>query len=267
MPRLRKTLGPDPPGRWFVSGYRRNFISDYDGLAGQWWDPRGPLAPLGWIARARAAFVPDADVNAGINAGTGAGTGAPQTRLLDVACGGGLFGPHLAGKGYRVFGVDLSATALKEALGHGFDAVARADITRLPFADESFDVVTAGQCLEHVEDPFAVVAELCRVLRPGGTLIVDTIPDTRIARLVAITLAENVPLPGRPARGTHDHRLFVNRERLARVARSHGVELRLLGLRPRFRDFIRYLAGRRQEVRMVPIRSTSVLCLGVGTKR
>ncbi|WP_223267705.1 bifunctional 2-polyprenyl-6-hydroxyphenol methylase/3-demethylubiquinol 3-O-methyltransferase UbiG [Streptosporangium nondiastaticum] len=261
------------PGRWFVAGYRRNFISDYDGLAGQWWDPRGPLAPLGWIARARAAFVPDAGAGAGANAGADADThtdtaaGAPRARLLDVACGGGLFGPHLAGKGYRVFGVDLSATALKEALGHGFDAVARADITRLPFADESFDVVTAGQCLEHVPDPFAVVAELCRVLRPGGTLIVDTIPDTRVARLVAITFAENVPLPGRPARGTHDHRLFVNRERLARVARSHGVELRLLGLRPRSRDFIRYLAGRCEEVRMVPIKSTSVLYLGVGTKR
>ncbi|MEV4503512.1 bifunctional 2-polyprenyl-6-hydroxyphenol methylase/3-demethylubiquinol 3-O-methyltransferase UbiG [Streptomyces klenkii] len=243
-----------------MSGYRRNFISDYDGLAGQWWDPRGPLAPLGWIARARAAFVPAARTADG-------GAGIPQARLLDVACGGGLFGPHLAGKGYRVFGVDLSAMALKEALGHGFDAVARADITRLPFADASFDVVTAGQCLEHVPDPYTVVAELCRVLRPGGTLIVDTIPDTRTARLVAITLAENLPLPGRPARGTHDHRLFVNRERLTRVARAHGVELRLLGLRPRFRDFIRYLAGRREEVRMVPVTSTSVLYLGVGTKR
>ncbi|MBO8187704.1 bifunctional 2-polyprenyl-6-hydroxyphenol methylase/3-demethylubiquinol 3-O-methyltransferase UbiG [Streptomyces spirodelae] len=235
-----------------MSALRKNLITDYDLLAGQWWDPRGPLAPLGWIARARAGFVPEA--------------GSGRDRLLDVACGGGLFGPQLTGKGYRVHGVDLSATALAEARQHGFDAVVRADIGRLPFADESFDVVTAGQCLEHVPDPYAVVAELCRVLRPSGTLIVDTIADTARARLAAITLAENVPLPGRPPRGTHDHRLFVNRERLVRVARSHGVRLDLLGLRPSLRDGIGYLARRHEEVRMIPIKSTAVLYLGVGKK-
>ncbi|MGW6708935.1 bifunctional 2-polyprenyl-6-hydroxyphenol methylase/3-demethylubiquinol 3-O-methyltransferase UbiG [Streptomyces sp. NPDC054956] len=235
-----------------MTGLRTDFISDYDRLAGQWWDPRGPLAPLGWIARARAGYVPAAR--------------REHAQLLDVGCGGGLFGPHLAGKGYRVVGVDLSAKSLDEALRHGFDEVVRADIAELPFEDESFDVVTAGQCLEHVPDPYGVVAELCRVLRPGGTLIVDTIADTRTARLVSITLAENLPLPGRPARGTHDHRLFVNRERLTRTAREHGVELQLHGLRPGFLDGIRYLARRREEVRMVPVKSTGVLFLGVGTK-
>ncbi|MEW2029291.1 bifunctional 2-polyprenyl-6-hydroxyphenol methylase/3-demethylubiquinol 3-O-methyltransferase UbiG [Streptomyces roseifaciens] len=246
-----------------MAGYRRNFLTDYDGLAGQWWDPRGALAPLGWIARARAAFVPDPATAPG----PAAGDGSEPPRLLDVACGGGLFGPHLADKGYRVFGVDLSAMALREARQHGYDAVFRADITRLPFTDASFDVVTAGQCLEHVPEPFVVVSELCRVLRPGGTLIVDTIPDTGLARLVAITLAENLPLPGRPPRGTHDHRLFVNRERLVKVARAHGVELRLLGLRPHLRDLARYVVKRREEVRMIPTKSTDVLYLGVGTKR
>ena len=235
-----------------VSGLRRNFITDSDGLADRGWAPRGPLAPLGGIARARADFVP-----------------LPQSKqalLLDVACGGGLFGPHVVGKGYRVIGVDLSAASLCEARQHGFHAVAQADIAVLPFADESFDVVTAGQCLEHVPDPFAVVGELCRVLRPGGTLIVDTIADTRVARLVSITIAENLPVPGRPPRGTHDHRLFVNRARLIHVARAHGVELELLGLRPHFGDGIRFLARRREEVRMVRTKSTAVLFLGVGTK-
>ncbi|KRV48197.1 2-polyprenyl-3-methyl-5-hydroxy-6-metoxy-1,4-benzoquinol methylase [Wenjunlia vitaminophila] len=235
-----------------MSTIRSDFISDYDGLAGQWWDPRGPLAPLGWIARARAGFVPPPR--------------SEDAVLLDVACGGGLFGPHLDGRGYRVFGVDLSVMALREARQHGFDAVAKADISRLPFASGSVDVATAGQCLEHVPDPFGVVEELCRVLRPGGTLILDTIADTRRARLLAITLAENVPLPGRPPRGTHDHRLFVNRERLVNVAGANGVELRLLGLRPRFRDGVRYLTRRCEEVQMIPTKSTDVLYLAVGTK-
>ncbi|MFI5534093.1 methyltransferase domain-containing protein [Kitasatospora sp. NPDC051853] len=241
-----------PQHRPAAPGIRKDFISDYDGLAGEWWDPRGALAPLGWIARARAGFVPPArDGNA---------------RLLDIACGGGLFGPYAAGKGYRAVGVDLSELSLREALRHGFAEVVRADVTVLPFEDESFDVVTAGQCLEHVPDPYAVVAEACRVLRPGGTLVVDTIADTAIARFVSITVAENVPIAGHPPRGTHDHRLFVNRERLTRAAREHGVQLQLLGLRPKLGQMLRYSLGLLDEVRMVRTRSTSILYLGVGTK-
>jgi 2-polyprenyl-6-hydroxyphenyl methylase / 3-demethylubiquinone-9 3-methyltransferase len=235
-----------------ASAIRSDFITDYDGLADEWWDPRGSLAPLGWIARARADWVPPAR-RAGAT-------------LLDVACGGGLFAPHLDGKGYRILGVDLSAKSLQQAERHGY-AVAQADITRLPFADESIDVVAVGQCLEHVPDPYGVLDEACRVLRPGGTLVLDTIADTRIARFMSITIAENVPLPGKPPKGTHDHHLFVNRDRLTRVARAHGVELTMTGLRPSVLDGFAYLARRRADVRMVKTRSTAVLFLAAGTKQ
>ena len=231
---------------------RKDFITDYDRLADQWWDARGDLAMLSWIARARADFVPQADGSHGL--------------LLDIACGGGLSGPHLSGKGYRMVGLDLSAMSLREAQRHGYDAVMQTDIARIPLASESADVVVAGQCLEHVPDPFAVVEESCRVLRPGGTLVLDTIADTMLARFLVITVAENVPLPGRPHRGTHDHRLFVNRKRLVDVARRNGVELKLIGLRQHLRDWLKYLIRQGEDVRVVPTKSTSVLYLGAGTK-
>lgn len=230
----------------------RNDPAQYDELAEQWWDPRGHFATLAWIARRRAELVPPAARDGAV--------------LVDVACGGGLLHPHLAGKGYRHVGVDLSVQGPRTARRHGVDHVLRGDMTRLPLRDGCADVVVAGQCLEHVADPYAVVGELCRVLRPGGTLVLDTIADTLLARLCVITISENLPLPGMAPRGCHDHRLFVNREQLVAAAARHGVSLHLRGLFPHVLDFFTWFLHLRAEVRMRPTRSTAVLYQGVGVK-
>ena len=227
----------------------RNDPAQYDTLADQWWDPRGALAMLGWIAKHRATLVPPSPYDGAL--------------LLDLACGGGLLAPHLAGRGYRHVGLDLSATAVRVAAEHGVQAVL-GDVTRLPFADAIAQVVVAGELLEHVPDPAALVAEIARVLAPGGTLVLDTIARTRLARVVAITVAERVP--GGPPRHLHDGDLFIDRAALVRSCAAHGIELRLAGLRPSLRDYPRWLAGRRPDVRMVPSRLTNVLFTGVGRK-
>ena len=141
----------------------RNDPRQYDDLAAEWWMPRGEFAMLNWISAARVRHIPPAR--------------GPSALLLDVACGGGLLAPHLSGLGYTHVGVDLSASALAQANDHGVTGV-RGDVTRLPFRDETFDVVVAGEILEHVTDLPAVVAEVCRVLRVGGTLVIDTIANT-----------------------------------------------------------------------------------------
>jgi 2-polyprenyl-6-hydroxyphenyl methylase/3-demethylubiquinone-9 3-methyltransferase len=204
---------------------------------------------LAWIAAARMRHVPSA--------------GRPGARLLDVACGGGLLAPHLRGTGYRHVGVDLSRPALVQAKDHGV-AVVSGDVMRLPFGDETFDVVVAGEILEHVADVPGLVAEVCRVLRPGGTLVIDTIANTWWGRFSSITVGERIPA-GPPAR-LHDAALFVDRARLLAEARRHGVSLSLNGLRPAAVDYAMWLISRRDEVRMVPTRSTAGLFQGVGTK-
>ena len=139
----------------------------------------------------------------------------------------------------------------------------RADVARLPLADGCADVVSAGEILEHVTDLSTVVAEACRVLRPGGTLVLDTLADTALARFVAVTLAERVP--GVP-RGIHDPALFVNRRRLVGLCARHGVALRLRGIRPAALSLVRWLFRRRGEVPIVPSRSTAILFQGHGVK-
>jgi 2-polyprenyl-6-hydroxyphenyl methylase/3-demethylubiquinone-9 3-methyltransferase len=179
-----------------------------------------------------------------------------------VGCGAGLLAPHV--DGYRHVGVDLVASALKQAAEHGVRPV-RADAGRLPFADGFADVVCAGEILEHVPDLAAVVAEVCRVLRPGGTLVLDTLADTALSRFVAVTLAERVP--GVP-KGIHDPALFVNRRRLVAECARHGVPLRLRGIRPAVPSLARWLVnGHKGEVPIVSSRSTAILFQGHGLKR
>ena len=225
----------------------RNDPAQYDDLADQWWAPRGGFAMLHWIAAARAALVP-----------------APRAGgvLVDLACGGGLLAPHL--RGWVHVGVDLSPTALPLARQHGVLPV-RGDVQRLPLADGVADVVVAGEVLEHVPDLEAAVAEACRVLRRGGTLVVDTIADTWFGRFSSITVGERVPAG--PPKRLHDPALYVDRDRLLALCAAHGVTLRLNGLRPSLRDYVAWLRGRREDVRMLRTRSTAGLFQGVGVKR
>ena len=227
----------------------RNDVRQYDDLRGEWWTPRGQFAMLHWIAAARARLVPRAVRHGSL--------------LLDVGCGAGVLAPHVAGLGHRHVGVDVVAGSIDQARAHGIEPVI-GDAGRLPLRDECMDVVVAGEVLEHVLDPGRVLTECVRVLRPGGTLVLDTIAATPWGRFSAITVGERIPA-GPPAR-LHDGRLFVDRERLVETCAALGVHLTLSGLRPSLPDYLLWLVGRRSDVRMRSTRSTSGLFQAHGTK-
>lgn len=227
----------------------RNDVGQYDDLVGEWWRPEGRFAMLAWIAAARGRLVPPAS--------------RPDALLVDLGCGGGLLAPHVAGKGYRHVGVDLVRSALDLAAGHGVAPV-QADVTRLPLADACADVVSAGELLEHVTDLPATVAEVCRILRPGGLVVIDTLADTAVCRFLAISVAER--MPGGAPPGIHDPDLFVAPGRLVAEFARHGVRLRTRGLRPQVRGLLRWLVTRRGAAPMVPTWSKAALYQAIGTK-
>ena len=98
----------------------------------------------------------------------------PGLRLLDVGCGGGRHAFEAQRRGLDVVALDREAAECKE-LHAGEVAAVNGDVLRLPFPDASFDRVVAAEVLEHVVDDAAAIAELARVLRPGGLLAV-TVP-------------------------------------------------------------------------------------------
>ena len=89
---------------------------------------------------------------------------AKNTRILQWA----------ADRGARVFGIDLSEPIVRQArdaFGHRALRPLVSDVRRLPFADESFDAIYSMGTIEHFEETEASVAELARILKPGGRLI------------------------------------------------------------------------------------------------
>ena len=104
--------------------------------------------------------------------------------ILDVGSGVGQIAQHLikySDSDAKLTCTDLSHQMLRRARhrlqGRSPDFVS-ADISNLPFADESFDCVTCGYVLEHLPDPQPGLAEVARVLRRGGKLFLLTTEDT-----------------------------------------------------------------------------------------
>lgn len=228
----------------------RNDVRQYDDLVEEWWDDHGAFAMLHSLAAARASLVPKSPYAGAL--------------LVDLGCGGGLLAPHLVELGYRHVGVDLTGSALGVAVEHGV-VVVQGDVRAVPVRDGAAEVVCAGEILEHVADTDAVVAEACRILAPGGTLVIDTIASTRLARLLAVEIAERIPGAAPP--GIHDPSLFVDRKRLVQAGEAGGVTFALRGLRPSVTALVGWKTGHGSTIRMVPTGPTSVLFQAWGVKR
>jgi SAM-dependent methyltransferase len=100
----------------------------------------------------------------------------PAGDALDAACGSGRYSAYLAARGHRVTGVDQSEAMLDLARAKLPDATfLRGDLDRLPVPDAAFDTVVCALALVHVPSVAPAMAELSRVLRPGGRLVISDV--------------------------------------------------------------------------------------------
>jgi ubiquinone/menaquinone biosynthesis C-methylase UbiE len=95
-------------------------------------------------------------------------------RVLDAGCGTGALLDRLKDRGdVELYGLDFSGQALAYTRQRGHARLVQGDLTRLPFPDGTFDVVTALDVVEHVREDEQALNEVNRVLRPDGVLLVS----------------------------------------------------------------------------------------------
>lgn len=200
----------------------------YSALGARWYDADDdPVALLRAEARHRNPWVAEKIASS---------FGDRAVRVLDVGCGAGFLTNELAKRGHQVTGLDTSAESLEVAAHHdstGTVTYVAGDAYALPFADAVFDVVSAMDFLEHVDRPAHAIAEMARVLRPGGLLFFHTFNRSWLAWLVVIKGVEWFVKNTPP--NMHVLHLFLRPAEVEAMCREHGVEpLEIIGSRPRF---------------------------------
>jgi SAM-dependent methyltransferase len=120
----------------------------------------------------------------------------PGVALLDAGCGAGYALTLAGARGARVTGLDASAGLLEVARERLGDAeLHEGDLEELPFADASFDAVTAFNSVQFAADPGAAVRELGRVARPGAPVAIVTwgSPERCESRVIIAAIAGLLP--------------------------------------------------------------------------
>ena len=191
-------------------------IEKFSQLAHKWWDPQSEFKPLHEINPLRLNYI---DRHARISGKT----------VLDVGCGGGILSESMAGLDAVVTGIDLSAKALQVAKLHLLESGKQVSYRKVAVeelaaeAPGSFDVVTCMEMLEHVPDPYSVIAACAKLVKPGGWVFLSTLNRNPKSYLFAVVGAEYVlnMLP----RGTHDYAKFLKPSELAQACRNAGLDI------------------------------------------
>jgi 2-polyprenyl-6-hydroxyphenyl methylase / 3-demethylubiquinone-9 3-methyltransferase len=217
-------MDPHPTGAGTVD---QDEVARFSRLAGEWWDPRGPMAALHKFNPVRLAYVRDRSAE---HFGRDARSldSLAGLRLLDVGCGGGILCEPLARLGASVLGADPAAKNIAVARAHAARAGLAIDYRdttaeALAEAGESFDVVLAMEVVEHVTDVGLFIGCAAAMVKPGGLLFVATLNRTAKSFALAIVGAEYI-LRWLP-RGTHQWDKFVTPNELEIAIEQSGLRI------------------------------------------
>lgn len=151
------------------------------------------------------------------------GTG---NKILDLGCMDGCIGQLLIENGNTVSGIDASKAAIPRARERAIDARVGDLNEPLDFPDASFDVVVAGEIIEHVHNVDGFLDEIHRVLRPSGSLVISTPNLASLPRRLLLLFNRNPHIETSFAGGTAaGHIRYFVKHSLFSLLRSHSFHI------------------------------------------
>jgi 2-polyprenyl-6-hydroxyphenyl methylase / 3-demethylubiquinone-9 3-methyltransferase len=202
-------------------------IARFSRLSRQWWDARGPMAPLHKLNPTRLSYIRDQSAGH-FDRDPARLDSLKGLRILDIGCGGGILCEPLARLGAAVVGADPSESNIDAAQHHAAQAGLNIDYRcttaeALHEAGETFDVVLAMEVVEHVADFHLFIELAAAMVKPGGLLFVATLNRTMKSFALAIVGAEYI-LRWLP-HGTHQWDKFITPEELEIAIEESGLAI------------------------------------------
>ena len=200
----------------------------YDYLGDDWYQAdNDPIAVLRVESRAKNPWV-DKIIKSHFN--------CTEIEIADIGCGAGFLSNYLAERYSKVNGLDASKTTLEVAKRRDISKSVNyqlGDAYKLPYHDESQDVVCAMDFLEHVERPADVVKECSRVLKKGGIFFYHTFNRNFLSWLIVIKFMEWF-MPNTP-KNLHVLHLFIKPKELEQMMKINRLmNQTTVGIAPKF---------------------------------
>ena len=157
---------------------------------------------------------------------------------LDIGCGGGILAEEFAAAGFSVTGIDPSENSLHTAREHAKLSKLSIDYQKgtgenLKFADNSFDVVYCCDVLEHVRDLPKCIAEISRVLKPGGVFFYDTFNRNPLTKLIVIKIWQEWKSTAFMPPNLHVYEMFIKPKELEQLMLRNGMgQITMRGMSP-----------------------------------
>ncbi|THB71017.1 MAG: bifunctional 2-polyprenyl-6-hydroxyphenol methylase/3-demethylubiquinol 3-O-methyltransferase UbiG [Gammaproteobacteria bacterium] len=191
-------------------------IEKFNKIASEWWDLNGKFKALHTLNHTRLEFIKS---HAKLKSNS----------VIDVGCGGGLLSELLAKEQATITAIDMAEDSLQVAKTHSNEAKLSINYTKATAEEfsldheQSFDIVTCMEMLEHVPEPASVIKACATMLKPGGLAFFSTLNRSISSFLVSIVGAEYLLnlLP----KGTHDFNKYIKPSELVSLCKSNNLNL------------------------------------------